>query len=292
MSVKVTNNGTTTLAGGINSSVTSILVADGSVFPTLGASDWFWGTIVDSSNNREVVKVTARATNTLTVTRGQDSSTARSFSLGDRFELRPTAALFNDKADVASPTFTGTVTIPTAAITTLSIGGTTIAPTGTELNYVDGVTSAIQTQIDSKATMASGTVCLFYQSAAPTGWTKVVTQDNKALRVVSGLTGGSAAGSQPFTTAFASQTPAGTVGDTALTKAQIPTHVHTYAKFTVGGSGTGSGGSSPQLTSPTDSTGNGSADGLTGATHTHTFTGTAINLAVQYIDVILASRNA
>ena len=33
----------------------------------------------------------------------------------------------------------------------LSINGTTITATGTELNYVDGVTSAIQTQLDAKA---------------------------------------------------------------------------------------------------------------------------------------------
>jgi hypothetical protein len=41
------------------------------------------------------------------------------------------------KADLASPTFTGTVTIPTAAVTTLSLDGTTITATGTELNRVD-----------------------------------------------------------------------------------------------------------------------------------------------------------
>jgi hypothetical protein len=34
----------------------------------------------------------------------------------------------------------------------LSIASTTITATGTELNYTDGVTSAIQTQLDTKAT--------------------------------------------------------------------------------------------------------------------------------------------
>lgn len=50
-------------------------------------------------------------------------------------------------APLASPTFTGTVVLPS----TTSIG--TI--TNTELSYVDGVTSAIQTQIDAKAPLAS-----------------------------------------------------------------------------------------------------------------------------------------
>ena len=47
-------------------------------------------------------------------------------------------------ANVASPTFTGTVVLPS----TTSIG----TVTSTEIGYVDGVTSAIQTQLDSKLT--------------------------------------------------------------------------------------------------------------------------------------------
>ena len=50
------------------------------------------------------------------------------------------------KAPLASPTFTGTVTIPTP----FTLGAVSVLPTGTELNFVDGVTSAIQTQIDNK----------------------------------------------------------------------------------------------------------------------------------------------
>ena len=61
------------------------------------------------------------------------------------------------KADTASPTFTGTVTIPTAAVTTFSLGGTTVTSTADELNYVDGVTSNVQTQLNGKASLASPT---------------------------------------------------------------------------------------------------------------------------------------
>jgi hypothetical protein len=70
-------------------------------------------------------------------------------------------------APVANPTFTGTVTIPTAAVTTgnittanvttFTLGGTTITATGAELNYMDGVTSNVQTQLDAKAPLASPT---------------------------------------------------------------------------------------------------------------------------------------
>jgi hypothetical protein len=51
---------------------------------------------------------------------------------------------------------------------------------------------------------SSGTTLLFYQASAPTGWTKVTTHDNKALRVVSGAGGGSG-GSTAFTSVFTSR---------------------------------------------------------------------------------------
>lgn len=57
------------------------------------------------------------------------------------------------KAPLASPTFTGTVTLPTP----FTLGAVSVLPTGTELNFVDGVTSAIQTQLDAKAPTASPT---------------------------------------------------------------------------------------------------------------------------------------
>ncbi len=52
---------------------------------------------------------------------------------------------------LTSPTATGTLSAPTInASTQLQIGGTAITATAAELNYVDGVTSAIQTQLDAK----------------------------------------------------------------------------------------------------------------------------------------------
>jgi len=98
MGVKVSNNAFGTLSAGINTSDTTITLdsGQGARFPTLGASDYFFGTLVDTSNNIEIVKVTARSTDSMTVTRAQDDTTATAFAIGDRFELRPTAALFED----------------------------------------------------------------------------------------------------------------------------------------------------------------------------------------------------
>lgn len=66
------NNAKTTLNGAINNSTTSITVTDGSVFPSSGD----YRLKVDS----ELMLCTARSGNTLTVTRGIESTTAASHS--------------------------------------------------------------------------------------------------------------------------------------------------------------------------------------------------------------------
>jgi hypothetical protein len=98
MTVKVTNNGFSTLSAGITDSATTITLAsgEGSRFPNPSSPDVFYATLIDTSNNLEIVKVTARSTDSLTVVRAQDNTSARAFSTGDRFELRPVAKLFED----------------------------------------------------------------------------------------------------------------------------------------------------------------------------------------------------
>jgi len=156
----------------------------------------------------------------------------------------------------------------------------------------------------------AGTRMSFQQTAAPTGWTKDTTAglDNSAMRIVTGsvVNGGSV----NFTTAFASQTPTGSVtistvsgsaGATTLTTPQIPSHTHALSNFNSGGNP-----ANRQLSSNTStydsraiqancisSTGG-------GGDHTHpfsfssgsgTFSGNAINLAVKYYDFIVASKD-
>jgi hypothetical protein len=140
----------------------------------------------------------------------------------------------------------------------------------------------------------SGTVLIFAQTNAPTGWTKnTSTGDNSALRVVTGTA--STGGSVAFTTAFASQTPtintSGlSAGATTLSTAQIPSHTHPLTNFSGGGSfgAPADGSNNPSSTTTTVAAGG-------GGSHTHTISGSAtssaINLAVQYIDVIRATKD-
>lgn len=72
-------------------------------------------------------------------------------------------------AVLASPNITGTATIAAGTVTTtLGVGGTAILPTattigsvtGTEIGYLSGVTSAIQTQFGARVSTTNGTVAV------------------------------------------------------------------------------------------------------------------------------------
>jgi hypothetical protein len=93
------NNAATTLASGINSSVTSLTVASGqgAIFPALSGSQYFYCTLENTAGTiREIVKVTAVSTDTFTIVRAQDGTSAQSFSTGDKVELRLVRANLND----------------------------------------------------------------------------------------------------------------------------------------------------------------------------------------------------
>jgi hypothetical protein len=125
---------------------------------------------------------------------------------------------------------------------------------------------------------------LFAQTAAPTGWTKSTTHNNKALRVVSGAAG--TGGTVAFTTAFsASRGLSGSTDGHILTIAQIPAHDHLYS--TIGG-GAVIGAATPAYatgaSTTTSSTGGGTA-------HSHTLAAGSVNLDVQYVDVIIAVKD-
>lgn len=98
MAVLFSNNASATLASAIVSGSTTIALASGqgALFPTLTGSAFFYTTLVDSSNNIEIVKVTARTGDSLTVTRAQGGTSARSFSAGDKCELRVVAGALEE----------------------------------------------------------------------------------------------------------------------------------------------------------------------------------------------------
>ena len=97
--VKFTNNARTLLStSSVSTSATSISVDDGSVFPSLSGSSYFYATLQRASDStaREIVKVTARSSNDLTIVRAQDNTSALTFAADDIIELRVVAKAFED----------------------------------------------------------------------------------------------------------------------------------------------------------------------------------------------------
>lgn len=216
------------------------------------------------------------------VTAGTNPTTFSGYAISD------TSA--NLAAAITDETGTGALVFASSP----ALAGTPTAPTASAgTNTTQIATTAFATTA-ANAVIPSGTVMLFVQTAAPTGWTKSTTHNDKTLRVVSGTA--SSGGSTAFTTVFASRTPAGTVGATTLTTSQIPSHAHEaleaarsggfYATFTRTSTNVITASTT---TSASGNSGVGNTGG--GGSHDHSFSGTAMDFAVQYVDVIIASKN-
>lgn len=149
-------------------------------------------------------------------------------------------------------------------------------------------------------TFGSGTVMLFGQTSAPTGWTKSTANNDAALRVVSGtvLTGGSTA----FSSVFASRT---------ITQGNLPSYNLVLSSMTWTQSGTATvdaGAASVGLSNGVNQipvvrsdagTFGGTRINVTASTIAGTIggtlasggSGTAMDFAVKYVDVIIATKD-
>lgn len=172
MPAKFSNNASATLSTSITSAATTIVLStgQGAQFPALTGSDYFMGTLVNSSNQLEIVKVTARSGDSLTVLRAQESTTARAYAAGDKLELRPTALALNNMAQLdaantmtGNNTFSGTntfsgatafstaPTVPTATAGTSNTQPATTAFVGTAITNYNTNLSVTTSQITNGA---------------------------------------------------------------------------------------------------------------------------------------------
>lgn len=90
-----TNNASSLLASSITSTSTTLIVTagEGALFPAIAAGQYAVGTLEDTSGNIEIVWVTGRTSDTMTIVRAEENTTAKAFASGSRFELRVTAGV-------------------------------------------------------------------------------------------------------------------------------------------------------------------------------------------------------
>lgn len=110
------NNAAGTLNAAITAAATSIVLTsgNGANFPAPNAPDWFYATLIGydgngNENSWEVVKVTANASDTLTVARSQDGTTAPvgGWAAATRIEIRGNAGTMQNFMQKAGDSATG-----------------------------------------------------------------------------------------------------------------------------------------------------------------------------------------
>jgi hypothetical protein len=93
MTVVLANNVASTLAADLTATAGSLTLATGSGarFPNTLAGRYYYATIIAPSGVLEIVQVTSRVGDLLTITRGAEGTTPVGFTSGSRVELRITA---------------------------------------------------------------------------------------------------------------------------------------------------------------------------------------------------------
>jgi hypothetical protein len=132
------------------------------------------------------------------------------------------------------------------------------------------------------AVIPAGTAMGFFQTAAPVGWTKQTTHNDKVLRVVSGTA--SSGGTNSFSSVMAAN--GSVIANTTITQSTMASHTHTTTYPIPGG---GSTFNDPGTGAATNATVAGPNTGSIGGDGPHNH---SITLAIQYVDLIIATRDA
>jgi hypothetical protein len=130
----------------------TVKTGDGALFPALAAGDYFYATLIDNYNQLEIIKVTARTGDVLTITRAQDGTTARVYTIGDKVEIRLTVAALNDLVAAAATTSTAGIVQLTDSVASTSI---TTAATPNSVKTAYDLANTANTTANSALTVAN-----------------------------------------------------------------------------------------------------------------------------------------
>ncbi|XUV82786.1 gp53-like domain-containing protein [Enterobacter sp. TMH.L2] len=162
------NNAQTVLAAGINSTATSLTVntGTGDLFPSpVAGASFFKLTLVDAATGTltEIVHVTARSGDTMTIERGQEGTPARAWSANDIAANMMTAGSFALLAQTAL-----SLQVANNLSEIASAGPSAVSQTLTNLGLGTAATKNVGTGSNQIPDMSS-----FTASRASTGWQKL-----------------------------------------------------------------------------------------------------------------------
>ncbi|HXS14419.1 MAG TPA: hypothetical protein VN734_17100 [Acidobacteriaceae bacterium] len=254
------DNASSLLASAIGTGDTSLTVTpgEGQLFSNPGAGQVAYGTLEDVNGNIEIVQITSRTVDAFVIVRGQDNTTPLPFASGTRFEQRLTAGMLQALLQKnGGDTLSGTTNV--TGVLQLGAGGSIQGGeyAGGYVRSQPGDTSnQIHVPIGSAATAAgspilttanllnnlpsgvgvalTGMIVIWSgaSSSVPAGW--VICDGNNGtpdLRDQFVLGAGGAlptAGGSSSTTTGSTSLGSLSVGNTALTIDQIPSHSHRW----------------------------------------------------------------
>lgn len=175
MNILIKNNAFGFLAAAVSATDTGLQLqaGNGGNFPAVASGEYFYATLQSTAGAVEIVRVTSRASDVLTVVRAQEGTTALSFAAGSRVELRITAravqevaAQFDSRTQYATPSNAFSLTVDTVT---------------------DEVVHSTWVLLDPATALTSGTIVLPAAAARFNGqWTTVTTTQQLTGLVVSG----------------------------------------------------------------------------------------------------------
>ena len=154
---------------------TSLVVTagQGALFPTAPFDATIWPAGVQPlSTNAEIVRVTAVATDTFTITRAQYGTTAQSITAGYQIAQTIDANLLSQLAPLSGATFTGEVSVPDIKVTGLT--GATAGTTRLVGVTAAGAPTSGTFQAGDVVADQTGTFWVCITGGTPGTWTNVV----------------------------------------------------------------------------------------------------------------------
>lgn len=257
------NNASSLIASGILSTDATVTVnaGDGALFPAIAAGQIAVGTLEDTGGNIEVVHITAKTGDSMTIVRGQEGTAAAAFASGSRFELRVTAGVLatlfqKTGSDVISGTssFTGIINMGSAGsirggeLAGVAIRGSPaetdnqiLVPSGGGAPTAGG--SPILTAANFVANLPSGVgvaltgMILFWNGTSvsiPTGWRLcdggAGTPDLRDQFILGGGGALPTSGGSSSTGSAGAHAHTGVTAGHSLTTAELAVHAHTGIK--------------------------------------------------------------